>query len=540
MTTNPLLQDILDTKSLPRYDLIAPDQVAPAIDQLLSDARAVLTQVIDPSTPLTWDAVMEPLTDATERLSRAWSAVHHMSGVMDSQEWRDALNSRLAEVTAFSTDLAQNPALFAKTKALHAALEKGKGSTARIRALHNSLQAFKLGGAELSDADKKTFADLSARLAMLNQKFSEQLLDSTNASIIHVTDASRLAGLPDHAVAAAAAEAKQRDLDGWVFTLQHPSASPVMQFAKDRALREEVYRKQAVRASEIATEGAQNNNGPIMGEILTLRQQQAALLGYANAAEVSLAPKMADTPAQVIDFLMDLAKKARPSAVRDLDEVKAFAKVQLGLETLEVWDIPYASEQLRQSRYAFSEDEVRQYFPLPRVLQGLFKVVKTLFDVDIKPVIGLAPLPVWHSDVQLFEVQRQHQTIGHVYLDLYARSTKRSGAWMDDSRGRRMRHTLGTLQTPVALLTCNFASPVDGKSSTLTHDDVITLFHEFGHGLHHLLTQVEELEVSGINGVEWDAVELPSQFMENFCWEWENLSHMTAHVDSGEALPRAL
>ncbi|MEN9771845.1 MAG: oligopeptidase [Pseudomonadota bacterium] len=540
MTTNALLKDILDPKALPRYDLIAPEQVAPAIDQLLADARAVLAKVTDAATPLTWDAVMEPLTDATERLFRAWSAVHHMSGVMDSQEWRDALNSRLAEVTAFSTDIAQNPALFAKTKALHAALEKSKGSAARIRALHNSLQAFKLGGAELSDGDKKTFADLSARLAMLNQKFSEQLLDSTNASIIHVTKESRLAGLPEHAIAAAAAEAKKREMTGWVFTLQHPSASPVMQFAKDRELREEVYRKQAVRASEIASEGAQNNNGPIMGEILMLRQQQAALLGYANAAEVSLAPKMADTPSQVIDFLMNLAQKARPSALRDLDEVRAFAKAQLGLDTLEVWDIPYASEQLRQSRYAFSEDEVRQYFPLPRVLQGLFKVVKTLFDVEIKPVIGLAPLPVWHPDVQLFEVQRQHQTIGHVYLDLYARSTKRGGAWMDDSRGRRMRQSMGALQTPVALLTCNFASPVGGKPSTLTHDDVITLFHEFGHGLHHLLTQVEELEVSGINGVEWDAVELPSQFMENFCWEWENLSHMTSHVDSGEPLPRAL
>ena len=355
---------------------------------------------------------------------------------------------------------------------------------------------------------------------------------------MHVTDASRLEGLPGYALESAQAEAKKRNLEGWVFTLQHPSTGPVMQFAKDRALREEVYRKQAVRASEIATEGPEHDNGPVMGEILKLRQEQAALLGFGNAAEVSLAPKMADTPQQVIDFLNDLAKKARPAAEKDLQELRQFAKDELGIADMQAWDVAYASEQLRQKRYAFSEDEVRQYFPLPRVLSGLFRVINTLFNVEIKPVIGLAPLPVWHSDVQLFEVQKAGANIGHLYLDLYARSTKRGGAWMDDARGRR---ALGTqLQRPIALLNCNFAPPVGEKPTTLTHDDVITLFHEFGHGLHHLLTRVGELEVSGINGVEWDAVELPSQFMENFCWEWENLSHMTAHVESGQPLPRDL
>ncbi|MFZ9346680.1 MAG: M3 family metallopeptidase, partial [Burkholderiaceae bacterium] len=486
----------------------------------------------------------EPLTDATERLSRAWSAVHHMSGVMDSPQWREAINSRLAQVSEFWTELAQHPALFEKTKALAAQITQTPMAAnddvlrARQRALDISLRAFRLGGAELALAQKKQFADLQARLAQLNQKFSEQLLDSTNATIIHITDRQRLDGLPDYAVESAAAEAAQRDLSGWVFTLQHPSTGPILQFAKDRALREEVYRKQAVRASEIATEGALHDNGPVMGEILQLRQAQAQLLGYANAADVSLAPKMADTPQQVIDFLMDLASKARPAAENDLAELRAFAAAELGISSLQAWDVGFASEQLRQKRYAFSEDQVRQYFPLPRVLQGLFRVVKTLFSVEIKPMIGMAPLPTWHQDVQLFEVVRSGAAIGHLYLDLYARSTKRGGAWMDDSRGRR--GLPDGVQTPVALLNCNFAPPVGGKPTTLTHDDVITLFHEFGHGLHHLLTRVNELEVSGINGVEWDAVELPSQFMENFCWEWENLSHMTAHVDSGAPLPRDL
>ncbi|WVN41071.1 M3 family metallopeptidase [beta proteobacterium MWH-UniP1] len=539
---NTFLNELLDRQALPRYDLISPDQVAPAVDQLLANARETLLRVTSEQTPNTWEDVIEPLTDSTERLGRAWSAVHHMSGVMDSPEWRDALNSRLAEITAFWTDLAQNPALYAKTKAI-AANTPSHQNPARARALENSLRSFRLGGAELGDAEKKEFAELQAQLAQLQQKFSEQLLDSTNATIIHVEEESRLAGIPEHAIASAKAEADKRNLAGWVFTLQHPSFGPVMQFAKDRALREEVYRKQAVRASEIATEGPDHDNGPVMGEILRLRQKQAALLGYANAAEVSLAPKMADTPQQVIDFLMELAQKARPAAEKDLAELRAYAAQSLGLPELQAWDVAYASEQLRQSRYAFSEDEVRQYFQLPRVLQGLFRVINNLFSVEIKPVIGLAPLPVWHQDVQLFEVNRGQQTIGHFYLDLYARSTKRGGAWMDDSRGRRVLHTASNqtlVQTPVALLTCNFAPPVGDKPTTLTHDDVITLFHEFGHGLHHLLTQVGELEVSGINGVEWDAVELPSQFMENFCWEWENLSHMTNHVETGLPLPREL
>ena len=542
--TNPLLHEMLTRGELPRYDLIRPEHVAPAVDQLLADARKTLADVTDPATPLGWESVMEPLTDATERLGRAWGAVHHMSGVMDSPEWREAINSRLAEVTAFGSELAQHPELFRATKALEAEFKKTPAALrddrfrARLRALENSLRSFRLGGAELADEQKKQFADLQSRLAQLNQKFSEQLLDSTNATIVHVTDTKRLQGLPEHAVASAAEEAKKRACEGWVFTLQHPSVGPVLQFAKDRSLREEIYRRHAVRASDIATEGPDHDNGPVMGEILSLRQQQASLLGYKNAAEVSLAPKMADSPQQVIDFLMNLASKARPAALDDLAELKRFAASELAIPDLQAWDVAYASEQLRQQRYAFSEEEVRQYFPLPKVLDGLFRVIRTLFNVTVRPVSDVAPLPVWHSDVQLHEIIRDGEIIGHLYLDLYARSTKRGGAWMDDSRGRRILKT--QVQRPIALLTCNFSPPVGDKPTTLTHDDVITLFHEFGHGLHHLLTQVGELEVSGINGVEWDAVELPSQFMENFCWEWETLSHMTGHITSGAPIPRDL
>ncbi|MFM1880597.1 MAG: hypothetical protein RLZZ344_831 [Pseudomonadota bacterium] len=536
--TNPLLGSYLEEESLPPYHLLKPDQVGPAIDTLIAQAQQCLAQVVAEQTPAHWDSVMVPLTSATERLGRAWSAVHHMGGVMDSPEWREATNSRLEAVTRFWSSLAQDARLYAKFKAL-AQSPDVLGQPAREKAIANSLRDFRLGGAELPPQDQASFAEMSARLAGLNQKFSEQLLDSTNASVVVVNDDARLAGIPEPIRATAKAEAEKRGLAAAaVFTLQQPSLLPVLQFATDRRLREEIYSKNARRASEIAEEGPDHDNTPIMGEILALRQAQARLLGYQSAAETSLAAKMADSPQTVTAFLRDLAARARPSAEKDLSELRSFARTDLGLETLEPWDISYASEKLRQARYAFSEEEVRQYFPLPSVLNGLFAIVKTLFGVEIRPMLGLAPAPIWHEDVQVFAVHRGAEAIGHLYLDLYARPTKRGGAWMDDSRGRR--RIGGGLQKPVALLTCNFAAPSQGRPSTLTHDDVITLFHEFGHGLHHLLTQVDELEVSGINGVEWDAVELPSQFMENFCWEWETLSHMTAHVETGRPLPREL
>ena len=530
---------LLAQSGLPRYDGLDPKTLGPDIDRLIAEAQAVLEAVVAPETPATWAAVMAPLTTATEALGRTWSAVHHMGGVMDSPDWRDLTNSKLEVVTAFWSHLAQDRRLFQKMKALASAADVLADPT-RQQALSNSLRDFRLGGAELSAKDQDTFARQTARLAQLSQVFSEHLLDSTNASVVHVSDAEQLEGIPAHAVAAAAEEARRRELTGHVFTLQQPSLMPVLQFARHRPLREAIYRKHATRESEIAQEGPANDNTPIMGEILSLRQRQARLLGFESAAQMSLVSKMASTPDEVIGFLAALASKARPSAQADLADLRGFARETLGLETLEGWDIAYASEQLRQARYLFSEDEVRQYFPLPAVLDGLFGVVHTLFGVSIEAMSTDDPSPAWHPDVEAFLVKRGGESIGHLYLDLYSRSTKRGGAWMDDARGRRR---LGqALQTPVALLTCNFAAPApaSGRPSTLTHDDVITLFHEFGHGLHHLLTQVDDLEVSGINGVEWDAVELPSQFMENFCWEWETLQAMTRHQETNAALPREL
>ncbi|MFZ9670640.1 MAG: M3 family metallopeptidase [Burkholderiaceae bacterium] len=533
----PEIAALLAVEQPPRYDGLTPDNCSAAIDQFIAAARKTLEEVVTDQTPDTWAAVMAPLTSATEQLSRTWSAVHHLNGVMDSPEWRELTNSKLEAVTSFWSDVAQDERLFAKMKRV-AGSSDVKGHAAREQALAHALRDFKLGGAELPADQKPVFAKQSTRLAQLSQKFSEQLLDSTNASVVTITDESRLDGLPEHVVAAAKAEADKRGVAGYVLTLQQPSLVPCLQFAKDRALREELYGLQARRASELAAEGPGHDNTPVMGEILALRQRQARLLRFDSSAELSLASKMADSPQQVIDFLQDLAKRARPSAEQDLAELRAFAAKELGIADLQPWDVSYASEQLRQARYNFSEDEVRQYFQLPNVLTGLFGLVKRLFGVQIQPAAEKAKTAIWHPDVQLFAVYRDDRCIGHLFLDLYARSTKRGGAWMDDSRGRRISGS--TLQTPVALLTCNFAAPTSDSPTTLSHDDVITLFHEFGHGLHHLLTEVDELEVSGINGVEWDAVELPSQFMENFCWEWANLQAMTAHTKTGESLPRDL
>ena len=539
--TNPAalqaVESAMSQEPLPRYDLLQPPEVPAAVDGLIEVAQAALEAAVAEATPDTWAEAVAPLNDAMERLKRTWSAVHHLGAVVDSPEWRDCTNSRLEAVSRFSASVTQDERLYAKLKRV-AGAEDVRGNRAREQAVAHALRDFRLGGAELQENDKERFADLSARLAQLAQRFSEQLLDSTNASTVHITEESRTSGLPAHALAAARAEAERQGKDGWVFTLQAPSLMAVQTFADDRALRENLYRLNSKKASELAEEGPDHDNTPIMGEILAIRQVQARMLGFSNAAQVSLEPKMASTAEEVLRFLRELAAKARPSAERDLAELRAFARASLHLDPLEPWDIAYASERLRQARYSFSEDEVRQYFLLPNVLRGLFGVIRTLFGVEISPLAGLAPSPAWHPDVQTFQVSRQGEAIGYFFLDLYARSTKRGGAWMDDSRGRKRRGA--ALQKPIALMTCNFAAPIDERPTTLTHDEVITLFHEFGHGLHHLLTEVDELDVSGINGVEWDAVELPSQFMENFCWEWDKLSEMTAHIDTGERLPREL
>ena len=526
------MNPLLDLSGLPRFADIAPAHVAPAIRRLLDENRTLLKQLERPETPPTWDAFVQPMTDAGERLGRTWGIVMHMHGVNDVPDWREAYNAMLPEVTRFFAELGQNLALYEKFKSLAASPEYATLNPVRRRIIDNEIRDFRLAGAELPADKKPRFQAIQEELSALAAKFSENLLDATNAHAEWVTDESGLAGLPEDVKAAARAAAEREGKPGWKFSLHAPSYLPVMQYADDRDLRARMYRAYATRAAEFGK--TEWNNGPLIERILELRAEEAALLGFANYAELSLTPKMADSPAQVAAFLSDMAAKARPFAERDLAEVREFARTELGLDTLESWDMSWASEKLKLARYAFSDDEVKQYFPEHKVLAGLFRAIETLFGVQVLPDSA----PAWHPDVRFFRIERKGKLVGQFFLDLYARETKRGGAWMADAIGRRQ--TACGVQTPVAYLCCNFPAPVGDKAATFTHDDVLTLFHETGHGLHHLLTEVEELAVSGIDGVEWDAVELPSQFMENFCWEWDVLKDMTAHVATGTALPRAL
>jgi oligopeptidase A len=530
---NPLL----DFSDLPRFDAFAPHFVTPAIDALLAECRAVVTRLEAPMDSISWSSFVEPLEQATEKLGRAWGVVGHLNAVADTPELRAAYNENQPKVTEFWTSLAQNVALFGKYKALKASPEFATLSPTRQKIIDNALRDFHLGGADLPDDKKHRFAAIQERQAELATRFSENVLDATNAYELVIEDEARLSGLPDDVRQAARASAEKAGKPGYRFTLHFPSYFPVLQYANDRELRETIYRANATKASELGANPEWDNTA-LISEMLQLRHEEAQLLGYQNYAEVSLVPKMAETPQQVISFLEDLARRARPYAEKDLDEVRAFAKSELGLDQLEAWDLAYASEKLRERRYAFSEQEVKQYFQEPKVVDGLFRLVQKLFGVQIKPDSA----PVWHKDVTFFRIERDGTLIGQFYLDLYARNGKRGGAWMNDARGRRLAGE--KVQTPVAYLTCNFTEPavIDGKvkPALFTHDEVNTLFHEFGHGLHHMLTLIDELGVSGISGVEWDAVELPSQFMENFCWQWDVLQDMTAHIDTGEPLPRPL
>jgi oligopeptidase A len=544
---NNALNPLLDFSDLPQFESIKPEHVAPAVDSLLEQARAVVKQLEADQQAATWNTVVAPLEEATEKLGRAWGVVSHMNAVVDAPELRAAYNDNQPKVTEFWTELSQNLILFEKYKALQTGPEYASYTPARRKIIDNAVRDFRLGGAELADDKKERFAEIQEKQAAITTKFSENILDATNDYQLFVEDEAELAGLPDDIKQAARAAAEQDGKPGFKFTLHFPSYFPVLQYADNRQLRETIYRANATKASDLAGK-AEWDNTQNMVEILKLRDEEAKLLGYKNFAEVSLVPKMAQTPDQVIDFLQDLAKRARPFAEKDLAELRAFAKQELGIEDLQAWDVAYASEKLREQRYAFSEQEVKQYFPEPKVIEGLFRTVETLFSVAIKPDNA----PVWHPDVKFFRIEKIGALVGQFYLDLYARNGKRGGAWMDDARGRRRIESVngreaagpGSVQTPVAYLTCNFTAPitVDGKQkpSLFTHDEVNTLFHEFGHGLHHMLTRVDEIGVSGINGVEWDAVELPSQFLENFCWEWDVQQHMTAHVDTGRALPREL
>ena len=526
--SNPLL----DFSALPRFDTIRPEHVEPAIRQLIDENRSLIERLTgDPETP-TWDGFVTPLTDAGERLGRAWGVVGHLHGVMDVPEWREAYNRMLPEISRFYAEVGQNLTLYSKYRALHDGPGFAALSATRQRILEHELRDFRLSGAELADELKPRFREIQEELSALAAKFSENLLDSTNAHVEWIEREDELAGLPEDVKAAARAAAARVDRPGWKLTLQMPCYLPVMQYAESRELRARMYRAYATRASEFGK--AELDNGPLIGRILALRAEEARMLGYANYAEVSLVAKMAESTSEVLGFLRELAARAKPFAERDLDELQSFARTELGLAALEPWDVTFAAEKLRQSRYAFSEQEVKQYFPEPRVLTGLFDLIRKLYDVDIIP----EDAPRWDPDAHFFRIDRKGQTIGHFFLDLHARDTKRGGAWMDSARSRQI--TARGVQTPVAYLVCNFSGPSADKPATFTHDDVQTLFHECGHGLHHLLTQVDELALSGIHGVEWDAVELPSQFMENFCWEWDVLSEMTGHVDTGAPLPREL
>ena len=542
LQNNPLLTF---GRGIATYSEIKPEHITPAIEFLLKHAQDAVDLATNPNTPATWDDLAEPLEDATESLGRSWSVISHLNSVADTPELRAAFGAMLPDVTAFFSSLGQNLALYQKFKELSKGPEFTKLNRAQKKVIENSLRDFRLGGAELNDADKPRFAQIQDEQAILGKAFSDHVLDATDGFVHLVSNASDLIGLPEDVKAAAADTAQQKGLKGWAFTLHFPSYYPIMQYSENRELRRLMYEAYVTRSSELGPQYAKGNiawdNTQNMLDQLRLRDEEARMLGFTNFAALSLAPKMANTVDEVDLFLTNFANKSKPYAQRDWDELCAFAKTELGLiDGVQPWDTAFAAERLKQERYSFSENELKQYFPLPKVLDGLFGVIQTLFGVKIEA----ADLPTWHADVQSFSVKNaKGNIVAYFYLDPYARSGKRGGAWMDDARGRRELPN-GEIQIPVAYLVCNFAPPVkvDGvlRQPTITHDDVITLFHESGHGLHHLLTQVSALGVSGINGVEWDAVELPSQFMENFCWEWEVLEKMTAHVETGKPLPREL
>ena len=525
---NPLL----DFSDLPLFDHILPEHVGPAMDDLLAKAETALAQVTASDFPATWSGIASVLDVATENLGRAWGAVGHLNSVADTPELRAAYNAAMPRVTEFWTRLGADERLYAKYKAIDVATLNDEQRQAHKNAIRN----FVLSGAELTGAAKERFAQIQERQAELSQKFSENSLDATDAFAYYATD-DEIAGIPKDVLQTARAQAEAEGKAGYRLSLKMPSYLPVMQFAESSALREKLYKAYTTRASDQApAEFSQFDNSAVMREILALRQEESRLLGYQNFGEVSVVAKMAQSPEEVVAFLRDLAQRARPYAEKDIADLRAFAAEHLNQTDPQPWDYAYIGEKLKEARYAFSEQEVKQYFTAPKVLAGLFRIVETLFEVQIREDSA----PVWKPGVAFYRIERDGELVGQFYLDQPARTGKRGGAWMDDVRTRWLRPDTGKLQTPIAHLVCNFADSVGGKPALLTHDDVTTLFHEFGHGLHHMLTQVNEHDVSGISGVEWDAVELPSQFMENFCWEWEVLKQMTAHVETGEPLPRAL
>jgi len=528
MMNNP----VLNRQSLPLFDQIKPDHISPAIESILKEANTLIESLKKKSATASWENFVEPIEIISEKISRAWGQIEHLNAVVNSDNLRKAYNDNLVKLTEFYTNLSQDESLYKKYQSLKDGEAFKSLTSSQKRIIDNVLREFKLGGAELNETDKKRFKAIQEKLAKLSTQFEENILDATNEFSIFVDNLDELRGIPEENIRKALADAKEDKREGYKFTLHFPSYLPVMQYADSRPLREKLYHAYATRASELAS--PEFDNTKLIEEILALRYESSKLLGFKNFTEMSLVTKMAKSSEEVISFLMDLANKAKPFALKDMDELKSFSKT-LNIEKLEAWDVAYVSEKLRQAKYSFSENEVKQYFPEHRVLKGLFKVVETIFKLKIIK----SDAPTWHKDVSFYSIKNEDdELIGQFYFDLYARNHKRGGAWMDEAISR-YKNSLESSH-PVAFLTCNFSSPSENKPALFSHDDVITLFHEFGHGLHHMLTTVDDYSISGIKGVEWDAVELPSQFMENFCWEWEVVKHMTEHVDNKDPLPKTL
>ncbi|MBU2864301.1 M3 family metallopeptidase [Reinekea forsetii] len=530
-TPNPLLEN----HELPPFEQFKPEQIEPAITQLIDDGKNLINKLTENASNATWANTIDPIDQQSRLLDNAWAVFSHLSNVADTPELREAYGKALGLVTEFSTWVGQHEGLFKAYQTISESDAFASLSQAQQESVNQALLEFRLSGIDLPKEQQEQFAALKGELAKLSQTFSEQLLDATQSWTKHITNEADLVGLPDTAKATLAQYAKQKDKDGWLITLEMPSVLPVLTYADNRELREEVYRANVSKASDQGPDAGKFDNGPIMTQILEKKQQVAELLGYRHYADVSLATKMAESPEEVIVFLNELAEKAYPQAQKEFAELAEFAKTNLGIDDLQPWDVSYASEKLKQERYAVSQEELRAYFPAPKALAGLFETVTRLFNVTFEPA---EDYETYHPDVTLHNVYEDGKLIARFYLDLYAREGKRGGAWMDDCRVRM--NTGDAVQLPVAYLTCNFTPPVDGKPSLLTHDELTTLFHEFGHGLHHMLTRIDSKAVSGINGVAWDAVELPSQFMENWCWEEEALAFISGHESTGEALPKEL
>ena len=517
----------------PRFDQIKTEDIKPALQTAIAEAREQIA-AIKAQTHTDWANTVEKLTDITERVGRIWSVVSHLNSVVDTPELRAVYNELMPEITIFFTEIGQDIELYNRFKIIKNSAEFDTLSPAQQTKLNHDLRDFVLSGAELPPEQQAELAQLQTEGAQLGAKFAQNIQDATDAFGIYFDDAAPLAGIPEDSIAMFAAAAQSEGKTGYKIGLQIPHYLAVIQYADNRELREQIYRAYVTRASELSDEGKFDNTANVE-QTLANALKTAKLLGFKNYAELSLATKMADTPEQVLNFLHDLARRAKPFAEKDFAEIKAFARENLNIEDPQSWDLSYAAEKLRQAKYAFSETEVKKYFPISKVLAGLFAQIKKLYGIELAE----KTVPVWHKDVRYFELKQDGQTIGGVYMDLYAREGKRGGAWMDGYKSRR-RFADGTLQLPTAYLVCNFTPPVGDKEARLSHDEILTLFHETGHGLHHLLTQVDEVGVSGINGVEWDAVELPSQFMENFVWEYDVLAQMSSHEETGAVLPKEL